>query len=362
MTQQEQTEGMLRDCEKKFLNALQECPLAVTLTSTVDNRYIEVNNTFERITGWNRNEIIGRTPFDIDIFVNPSDRTEAVKRLLAGATVRNFEVRARMKNRELRVGLAYAALIEINGETCVLALIADVTDVKRADEAKQAEADLSGMARTLIQAHEEERASVAREVHEYVDRLTLVSIDLDRVRQNSSESVSERNRQIADAKRRIEDLALDMQNLSHRLHSWKLEILGLAAAAADLCKELSDKKNVEIEFKSEGIPEGLPKDLSLYLFRVLQGALQNALSDSGSHRLEVSLMGGSNEVLLTVRDSGVDFDLDVAKAPRLGLAIMKEQLAMVGGELSIQSQPGHGTTFQARVPLRTNADSEQATG
>jgi PAS domain S-box-containing protein len=131
MTQQEQTEGMLRDCEKKFLNALQECPLAVTLTSTVDNRYIEVNNTFERITGWNRNEIIGRTPFDIDIFVNPSDRTEAVKRLLAGATVRNFEVRARMKNRELRVGLAYAALIEINGETCVLALIADVTDVKR---------------------------------------------------------------------------------------------------------------------------------------------------------------------------------------------------------------------------------------
>ncbi|HEV2730395.1 MAG TPA: ATP-binding protein [Terriglobales bacterium] len=363
MTPQEQIERQLRDCEKKFLDALQECPLAVTLTSAIDHRYIEVNNTFERISGWKRNEVIGRTPFDINIWVNPSDRLDYVKRLLSGGTVRDFEVRARMKDREVRVGLGYGALIEVNGETCLLSLIAVVTDVKGAEEAKQAEVVLSGMARRLIQAHEEERASVARALHEYVDRLLLLSTELDRASQKSPQWVSERNQQITDAKREIEDLTMDIQNLSHRLRSSKLEYLGLAAAAASFCKELSDEKKVEIDFTSEEIPEHLPQDVSLSLFRVLQGALQNALSHGGSQRLEVLLKGGSNEVFLTVRDSGIGFDLeDVAKAPRLDLAIMKEQLAMVGGEFSIQSQRGKGTTIQACVPLTAKSGSAEATG
>ena len=190
MTEHEQIEVQLKECERKFLNALQECPLAVTLTSAIDHRYIEVNNTFERISGWKRNEVIGRTPFDIDIWVEPSHRIAFVKRLLSGDTVRNLEVHSRLKNREVRVGLGFAALIEINGETCVLSLIAGVTDFKGAEETKQAEVMLSNMARRLIQAQDEERASVARELHDCVDRLLLLSINLDRIRQ-TPESVSE---------------------------------------------------------------------------------------------------------------------------------------------------------------------------
>ena len=100
-----QIEAALEECEKKFLNALRECPLAVTLTSAIDHRYIEVNDTFERMSGWSRNEIIGRTPFDIDIWVDPSQRVTFVKHLLAGGTVRNLDVRARLKNREVWIGV-----------------------------------------------------------------------------------------------------------------------------------------------------------------------------------------------------------------------------------------------------------------
>ena len=85
MTEPERIKEVLQECEKKFLRALQECPLAVTLTSAVDHRYIEVNGTFEGISGWNRNEVIGRTPFDIDIWVDPSHRVALVKRLLSSA-------------------------------------------------------------------------------------------------------------------------------------------------------------------------------------------------------------------------------------------------------------------------------------
>jgi PAS domain S-box-containing protein len=363
MTEPERMKEALQECEKKFLKALQECPLAVTLTSAIDHRYIEVNDTFERISGWNRDEVIGRTPFDINIWVDPSHRVAFVERLVSGGTVRNLDVHARLKNREVWIGLGYAALIEINGETCVLSLIEGVTDLKGAEEAKQAEITLSSMARRLIQAQEEERASVARELHDYVDGLLLLSINLDRVRHPFPESVSERNEQITEAKRQIEDLAMDIQKLSHRVHSSKLEYLGLAAAAASFCKELSDEKKVEIPFSSEGMPEHLPQDVSLCLFRVLQEALQNALSHSGSQRVEVLLRGESNEVYLTVRDSGIGFDVDdAANVPRLGLAIMKERLRLVDGELSVRSQRGRGTTIQARVPLHAKIESAEAAG
>ena len=362
MTEHEQIEGQLKECERKFLNALQECPLAVTLTSAIDHRYIEVNNTFERVSGWKRNEVIGRTPFDIDIWVDPTHRVAFVKRLLSGDTVRNLEVHSRLKNREVWIGLGFAALIEINGETCVLSLISGIRDLKGAEETKQAEVTLSSMARRLIRAQEEERASVAHELHDYVDNLLLLSINLDRVRQ-TPKSVSEGNEQIAETSRQIEALAMDLQNLSNRLYSSKLEYLGLAAAAASFCKELSDKTKVEIQFASEGIPEHLPQDVSLCLFRVLRGAVEITLSHSGSQRVEVLLRGGSNEVYLTVRDSGIGFDVDnAANAPRIELAIMKERMKLVNGELTVQSQRGHRTTMQARVPLHAEIDSTGAAG
>ena len=105
---------------------------------------------------------------------------------------------------------------------------------------------------------------------------------------------------------------MDIQNLSNHHYSSKLEYLGLAAAAASYCKEQSDENKVEIQFLSEGMREHLPQDVSLCLFRVLQGALENALSQGGSQRVKVLLRVGSNEVYLTVRDSGIGFDVDDA--------------------------------------------------
>ena len=148
------------------------------------------------------------------------------------------------------------------------------------------------------------------------------------------------------------DLASDIQALSHRLHSSKLEYLGLGAAAEGFCKELSAGQNVEIDFQSRGIPNNLPQEISLCIFRVLQEALQNAVKYSGARRFEVSLAGALNEIELTVRDSGIGFEPEKAiDGHGLGLTSMKERLKMVDGYLSIDSKPQTGTTIYARVPL-----------
>src|SRR5262245_27000595 len=133
---------------------------------------------------------------------------------------------------------------------------------------------------------------------------------------------------------RVSNLNTGIQRLSHRLHSSKLEILGLAAAAASYCREVGHQHKVEIELRAEGIPRELPREISLSIFRVLQEALQNAIKHSGSRHFEVLLNRNSNELHLIVRDSGRGFDAAQAIEGRgLGLTSMNERVALVGGEL-----------------------------
>ena len=354
-----QLEEALKKCEQRFVKAFEESPLILTLTSAQSDHYIEVNDTFERITGWNRNETLGRTPIDLGIWVDPNQRRDFVRRVLAGDTVRNLEVRSRMKNGEIRTMSGSAVLIEIRGETCILSMVADITPLREAEEAKQMADRISSMARVLIQAQDDEREGIARELHDHIDRLALLSMVLQRIQQNPRESIAECSQDIAGAIQEIDDLVSDIQTLSQRLHSPRLEYLGLATAAASFCKELSDQKNVKIFFTSEGIPEGLFKESSVCLFRILQEALQNATEHSDSREFEVSLSAELDEVYLTVHDPGIGFNPE--KAPGGGFTRMKERVKLVGGKLWIESPRERGTTLHARVPVkpRTSGDSSK---
>lgn len=126
--------------------------------------------------------------------------------------------------------------------------------------------------------------------------------------------------------------------MSHRLHSSKLESLGLAAAMRGLCREFEEQQDVEINFESHGLPNPLSPDISLCFFRVLQEALDNSVKHSGVRHFEVRSWGTPNEVHLTVSDLGGGFDKATAKAGRgLGLISMEERLKIVHGSLSIES-------------------------
>jgi signal transduction histidine kinase len=137
--------------------------------------------------------------------------------------------------------------------------------------------------------------------------------------------------------------------------------LGIVSAARSFCKELCEQKKVEIEFSHEGIPRSLPNEISLCLFRILQEALQNAVKYSGERHFRVELGGSSEEIQLTVRDSGVGFDQrDAMERHGLGLISMRERLHLAGGQISIESQPGSGTTIHVRVPFSSRSDSAEA--
>jgi PAS domain S-box-containing protein len=223
----------------------------------------------------------------------------------------------------------------------------DVTDQKLAEDA------LSQMGRRLIEAHEEERTWIARELHDDINqRIALLALQLDQGYPGPPSSGVEVSDHIPQVCQQLIELGKDVHALSHRLHSSQLETLGIVSAARSFCKELCEQKKVEIEFSHEGIPPSLPDEISLCLFRVLQEALQNAVKYSGERHFRVELGGSSEEIQLTVRDSGVGFDQrDAMERHGLGLISMRERLHLVDGEFSIESRPGEGTTIRARVPL-----------
>jgi PAS domain S-box-containing protein len=219
----------------------------------------------------------------------------------------------------------------------------DITDRKLAEEA------LASVGHRLIEAHEEERTWIARELHDdIVQRVALVSVELEGC--DYTDVTTGVHDHIGQARQRLTDLGKDIQALSHRLHSSKLEYLGLVTAAKSFCRELSEQRNVRIEFKHSDIPAAVPKEISLCLFRVLQEALQNAVRHSGAQDFAVEVHGTQYGISLIVSDSGNGFDWRRAINGRgLGLISMRERLRLVNGELSIQSEPGRGTTVHARL-------------
>jgi PAS domain S-box-containing protein len=223
----------------------------------------------------------------------------------------------------------------------------DVTDLKLAEEA------LSTVSQKLIEAQEQERSRVARELHDDINqRLALLAISLEGLKQSLPASAAELARPIGEASKEVREVEKDVQALSHRLHSPKLELLGLESAARAFCREFSDSQKVKVDFHSENVPKKLTPAISLSLFRVLQEALQNAARHSRLPHFDVWLRGGTNQIELTVQDSGIGFEPEEAiKGRGLGLTSMKERLRLIDGYLSIDSEMGRGTTIRARVPL-----------
>jgi signal transduction histidine kinase len=203
---------------------------------------------------------------------------------------------------------------------------------------------ISDLGGRLIQAQEDERAHVARELHDDLgQQVALVVADLQK-----AADLGERFARAALS--RAHNLAKSVHDLSHRLHPAKLRLLGLPAALTSLQYELA-RPGVEISVTHENVPNPLPEDVTLCLYRVVQEALQNALKHSGAREIIVHLRGSEAGLTVSIIDDGAGFDVSTGFGRGLGLVSMNERLEAIGGTLRIRSAPGQGTRLRIRVPV-----------
>ena len=350
-----QAEATRHETEKRFRLLANTAPVMIWM-SGIDKLCTYVNQRWLEFTGRPLEAELGNGwaesvhPDDLnrflDTYARSFDRREPFQ----------MEYRLRRHDGEYR-WIVESGVPRFNTEglfTGYIGSAIDVTEHKLAVEA------LSTVSRKLIQAQEEERARIARELHDDIgQRVALLGLNLERLRTRNQSSVTDG---IVKAIQYTANLGSDIQALSHRLHSSKLEYLGLAAATDSYCTELSDYHKVTIELHSQDVPNDLSQEIALCMFRVLQEALQNAIKHSGVRRFQVSLNYASPNLSLTVGDSGIGFHpAEGIRGRGLGLISMKERIKLVGGELSIESQPGSGTTIHARIPLFLEEQPARAT-
>jgi PAS domain S-box-containing protein len=253
----------------------------------------------------------------------------------------------------------YFSYPQKRGQEVVGAVVAFIDITQR----KLAEAALGGVSRKLIEAQEQERARIGRELHDDISqRLALLAFRLQQLH-DAPLILPEVRTRLGELQKQTSQIAADIQSMSHELHSARLQYLGIAAAMGGFCREFGEQQKVEIDFTSLDLPSSFSPDISLCLFRVLQEAVHNAVKHSGVRHFEVRLWGTSDEIHLTVGDSGTGFNREAAKTSQgLGLVSMEERLKLMKGRLSIDSEPNRGTTIHARVPLSSRSDSVQAAG
>ena len=226
-------------------------------------------------------------------------------------------------------------------------------------EARHTQESLRQMVCNLINAQEQERARIGRELHDDINqRLALLAIELGQLQEHPSD-VASRVQQI---RQKTDEVSRDVQSLSHDLHPSKLEYLGVVAGMRSWCNEFAERQGMEIDFETD-VSSRIPAEVGVCLFRVLQEALHNAAKYSEVKHIEVRLAERSHAVHLMVSDSGRGFDLEPAMLGKgLGLTSMRERVRLVDGTISIESKPMGGTTVRVCIPFDSAQTSQSAVG
>ncbi len=231
--------------------------------------------------------------------------------------------------------------------THLVGMVVDIT------ERKQAEDTLKGFSGRLIEAQEQERRRIARDLHDDINqRLAILNIELQQLAENPPESREHLSQKVRELEAKASEISTEVSAITHELHSAKLELLGIVAAMKGFCEEIETHQNISISFRESGIPHELPRDISLCLFRIFQEGIRNAAKYGGVDEIKAELMGNANEIALKISDRGIGFQLGKAQNSRgLGLVSMKERVSLVKGSISIESKPLAGTTIHVRIPL-----------
>jgi PAS domain S-box-containing protein len=227
----------------------------------------------------------------------------------------------------------------------------DVTERRATEEV------LRTVSGRLLEAQEEERKRISRELHDSIgQQMAIITLGLGRLCSltNSNADCAACTGRMTELQQETTKVAREIQSLSHELHSSSLDYLGLAAAINGFCSEFGKAHNADIHFEHKDVPRSLAPDVALALFRITQEGLHNALKYSGVTHFEVRLEGKRGQLELRICDSGAGFEVKkAAQRQGLGLISMRERALGLKGRFTIRSQPGCGTEILVRAPIIT---------
>jgi PAS domain S-box-containing protein len=386
VTRFRKAERALRLSEEKFSTVFRSSPDWIAISTLEYGRFIDVNDAFLKITGFSREEAIGRTSVELGMWVDAGERAKMVEMLRRDGVIKDQETKYRLKSGEVRIMLRSAELVEIGGETCIINVTRDITERKRADEEiRKLNRELEKRVKELLDANRELDAFSFTVSHDLRTPLVAVGGFARRLRKRHAGVL---NSEAAEMLETIEKSVEKMEGLIDALlalsRSGRQQIHFSMVDMDDLVRSVFDELKKAVPERKILLNTGklLPVEADRSLIRqVFVNLLSNALKFTLPREtavIEVDCRAGDEGVMYSVSDNGIGFDM--AEADKLfnvfqrlrsgedfegtgvGLSIVHRIIARHGGSLRAEGRPGEGATFYFTLPFRQDGEKAAEEG
>ncbi len=347
----ETTVSTLKESEEKYSSVVENANDGIVIIQ--DARYVFVNEKFARLMGYESNELIGMNFYE----VLSKETLEFVKKRhydrMSGKDVPSiYETKIVARNGETRSAEVNAGLIDYQGKQADLVIVRDITDRMQREE------DLKNLSEQLINAQEEERKRISRELHDEIGQaLSAININLEVIENQGELPDPTIRKRFHDIKSLVRKSIDDVHRVSYDLRPYLLDDFGLVSTIRWYAETFRERTGTDVWLTVEGDERKLSPGVETLIYRVAQEALTNVSKHAEAKTVELLLKYETGLVTLTVKDDGKGFEQGssvkhvVHKSRGLGLFGMKERVVLYGGELSIESGHGHGCKLHVRVPV-----------
>lgn len=309
-----------------------------------------VNPAAEKMTGWSAEELIGKIHF-CEIcqgMANCLEEASCVDCFAKKLSVPSFEMKVRTKSgKEYPVTASSTQLTDHTSKTLVV-VMRDMSEQQRMER----ERFQRMMTNYVIQAQEEERKRVSRDLHDGVGQaLYSILVGLKVVGQLDLEQPIKNHLQ--DVQQMTTRALEEIKNMAVELRPSALDDLGLVPAIRSYTKRFEQTFGIETELVTLGAKRRYASTVETALYRICQESMTNAAKYADANKIVVRLEDSGDRAELFVKDDGCGFDTDQIRIQGTGLGLygMRERANLLGGTVNIQSAPGQGTVIHVMIPL-----------
>jgi PAS domain S-box-containing protein len=356
ISQRKMAEQELRLTAEKYKLLFEMSPMPMWVISTSDDRFIDVNESAVNLYGYSKNEFMSLNTAKIR---PEEDKERYLSESGENTPGKNYHGiwRHQKKDHTIINVEIYANDFIHEGKQARLILANDISEKIKAEESlKYSYEEIRLLASHLQDIREEERAAIAREIHDELgQQLTGLKMDLSWLSKRlNAETNEEINQKINGTLELLDVTIKTVRRIATDLRPSMLDDLGMIATIEWQCEEFERRTGITTRFIEDTTEFDFPAQMAIGLFRICQESLTNIARHSSAKHAFINMQQMSGELLMTISDDGKGFDAHkIGHSKTLGLLGMRERTMMMGGKYEVVSEMGKGTTLSIRIPFQS---------
>jgi len=319
-----------------------------------DYNILQFNEAFSYLSNLTRDKIQGKKCYEVFYYQLCHTDGCVLRRILDGEErVESEIVKERTNGDQIHLILTATPYRQPDGKLLgIIESFNDITQLKRAEE------NLRYYLQEITIAQEEERKRISRELHDSTaQNLIALLRQLENYLNEKVELPTKDAKTLWSFYEQIRDISQELRSFSRDLRPPVLDDLGLLPALEWVTAEFKTEYGLEVSLEVAGSKQRLPTEAELLLFRIVQEALRNIAKHAQASKAKVEVEFHKNKVAITVSDNGIGFQLpdkldELPQMGKLGLAGIQERVQLLGGNLTLMSELGKGTTVSVEVPIK----------